>query len=107
MVPVKATLIFQRKFTLTCENGRIVSVFMDLYHLPEGHPRAFPEGYRFSWIAFDSVNESAQVLFDCHAPNGPHFHVDSDSNGKPFEWSSLEHAHELFFQKVRVRFCEF
>jgi hypothetical protein len=52
---------------------------MDLYKLPEGHPKSFPDGHRFSWIAFDSDDESMRVLFDCHHPKGPHFHVDNEA----------------------------
>ena len=104
---MKATLIFQRTFTLTCRTGRSISVFMDVFRLPEGHPESFPEGYRFSWIAYDSENEEARVLFDCHHPKGPHIHVDEDPAGTPFKWVSLESAYDLFFSKLREWFGDF
>ncbi len=103
----KATRIFSKQFELRCANDRTIVVFMDLYKLPNGHPLSFPEGYRFSWIAFDPSDETAKVLFDCHEPKGPHIHVDSDSTGVPFEWRSLDDAYAFFFAKVRQRFGEF
>ncbi len=104
---MKATLLLQRKFTLTCTNGKAIAVFMDVFRLPDGYPDSFPEGYRFSWIAYDSEDESARVLFDCHHPKGPHIHLDVDPTGTPFEWKSLESAYDLFFQKLRERFGDF
>jgi hypothetical protein len=104
---VKALLLFERRFTLTCVGGRVVEVFMDLYQLPEGYSQAYPEGYRFSWIAFDSENPQARVLFDCHHPKGPHVHVDEDSDGESFEWTSLDEVYELFFEKLRERFGDY
>ena len=80
---------------------------MDVYRLPKGHPETFPDGYRFSWIAYDSEKETNRVLFDCHHPKGPHFHIDHDPEGQPFEWKSLEAAYDLFFEKIRERFGDF
>ena len=94
-------------FTLTCRTGRVVSVYMDVFKLPEGSSDGFPDGYRFSWIACDSENDSARILFDCHPPKGPHIHVDGDPDGEPFIWESLEVSYELFFERVRSRFGEF
>lgn len=80
---------------------------MDLYRLPRGHSKSFPEGYRFSWIAYDSEDVMARVLFDCHHPKGPHVHVDQDPSGKAVEWVSLESSYERFFKIVRDRFGDF
>ena len=104
---MKATQIFKRKFELTCDDGKTVVVFMDLYKLPNGYPGLFPEGYKFSWIAYNPNDESAKVLFDCHLPKGPHVHLDDDSDGEPFAWTTLDDAYEHFFAKVRERFGEF
>lgn len=82
-------------------------VVMDLYKLPEGHTKSFPEGYRFSWIAFDSDDDRERVLFDCHHPKGPHVHIDDDTDGKPFDWTTLDEAYELFFLTIRQRFGDF
>jgi hypothetical protein len=80
---------------------------MDLHKLPEGHSENFPEGYKFSWIAFDPNRESERVLFDCHFPKGPHFHIDDEVEGEPFKWTSLDAAYDLFFVKVKERFGRF
>jgi hypothetical protein len=104
---VKAARLFQRRFTLTCKDGRVLSVFMDLYRLPDGSFGTFPEGYRFSWIAYASDDEELRVLFDCHPPKGPHFHVDGELRGQPFHWTTLDAAYELFFAKVREHFGDF
>jgi len=102
-----ARRIFKRRFNLRCLSGRLIAVVMDLYKLPDVHPKSFPEGYRFSWIAFDSDNEDSRVLFDCHAPKGPHMHIDRDQNGEPFEWTTLDKVYDLFFQTVRKQFGDF
>jgi hypothetical protein len=104
---VKATEIFKRQFEVTCKGGKTVVVFMDLYKLPKGYPKSFPEGYKFSWIAYDPDDESAKVLFDCHPPKGPHVHVDNDKDGEAFDWKNLDDAYELFFAKVREKFGDF
>lgn len=80
---------------------------MDLFRLTEEDPaQTHPEGYRFSWIAFDRESPEKRVLFDCHPPKGPHFHLDEDREGVPFEWTSLAAAIEFFRQKVREHFGE-
>lgn len=102
----KATKLLSRRFEIRCQKERQIVVFMDLYLLPDGHSEIFPEGYKFSWIAFDPDHETERVLFDCHSPKGPHVHIDGDS-GEPFKWSTLEAAYEHFFAKIRERFGEF
>lgn len=100
----KAIKIFSRRFKITCKNREMVVVFMDLYKLADDRAGVSPEGYRFSWIAFDPEDESTRVLFDCHPPKGPHIHVDGDREGTPFEWRSLDEAQALFFEKVAEKF---
>jgi hypothetical protein len=103
----KAARIFKRRFNLKCLSGRLLVVVMDLYRLPDGHPKSFPEGYRFSWIAFDPDEEGARVLFDCHHPKGPHVHLDDDQEGEPIEWTTVDEAYVLFFDTIRERFGDF
>ncbi len=79
---------------------------MDLFQIPEPERKNYPEGYRFSWIAFDAEDPEERVLFDCHPPKGPHIHVD----GEPeflFKWKSLEQSEALFFEKVQEKFGAF
>ena len=104
---IKAMKIFSRRFEIRCKSEQHIVIFMDLYQLPGGYPDTFPEGYKFSWIAFDPEDETKRVLFDCHPPKGPHAHIDEDGDGEPFSWVSLEAAYEFFFDKVRERFGEF
>lgn len=79
---------------------------MDLYAIPEPDRSQYPDGYRFSWIAFDVDNPDCRVLFDCHPPKGPHIHVD----GQPevlVHWVSIENTEEEFFKKVQDHFGHF
>jgi hypothetical protein len=80
---VEAELLFERKFEITTKAGLPVVIFMDLYKLPKGAKKDYPEGYKFSWIAFDSENEAKRVLFDCHTKKGPHLHLDGDKKVSP------------------------
>jgi len=77
---------------------------MDLYELPAGRAKSSDVPYRFSWIAFDKEYPEQRVLFDCHPPKGPHFHVDGDDEGQSFKWTSIEDAIALFENKVTKRF---
>lgn len=78
---------------------------MDLFRLAEAKA-GFPDGYRFSWIAFDSDNPASRVLFDCHPPKGPHIHIDGDKDGLPYEWNGLEEAERFFRRKLKEHFGE-
>ena len=104
---MKPELIFRRRFVLTCRSGKVILVYMDVFKLPDSSSKMVSEGYRFSWIAYDSENEAARVLFDNHPPKGPHSHIDGDLEGKPFKWKSLDASYERFFEKVRDRFGDF
>jgi hypothetical protein len=101
-----ATRIFEEKWSVYTVDRKEVTIFMDLYQLPPPHDPSFPEGYKFSWIAFDPSQPENRVLFDCHPPKGPHLHVDSDTAGAPFDWKSLDQAIAFFYSKIRDRFGE-
>jgi hypothetical protein len=101
---MNAILLFQLNQGLSTQNGIELEIRMDLYRIQGGEGKKFPEGFKFSWIAFDQYDSSAKVLFDCHPPKGPHFHMDDDKEGVPFQWESLEKALELFWEKVEDRF---
>ena len=73
---------------------------MSLHFIEGKQAKDYPEGYKFSWIAFSGEDPSIRVLFDCHPPKGPHAHFDADQEGKPFEWESLESAQHLFMNSV-------
>ncbi len=103
----KATRVFSRRFQIKCKDEQLAVVFMDLYKLPEGAPDLFPEGYKFSWIAFDPDHEDHRVLLDCHPPKGPHINIDGDADGETFDWITLEAAYEFFFAKIKELFGEF
>ncbi len=99
---MKATLVFEGRRLFKTETGRTVVVEMDLYELNDPNPH-FP--YRFSWIAFDQESPEERVLFDCHPPKKPHFHL-SDGNEETFEWTSFADGVALFQKKTRERFGE-
>ena len=100
-------LIYRNKYAIACENERSVTIYMDLFHVSGGHEKGLPEGYKFSWIAFDLLEPGPRILFDSHAPKGPHLHVDSDPVGVPYQWVSLDEAEKFFFDKVQERFGKF
>lgn len=81
-------------------------VAMDLYKLPS-EAEGYPEGYKFSWIAFDPEEPSNRVLFDSHPPKGPHIHIDEEKIGVPYEWKGLDEAQTFFEAKIQERFGDF
>ena len=101
-----SALIFQVNRSLFTKNAFELEIRMDIFKIEEPEGAQFPDGYRFSWIAFDRYDPMKRVLFDCHPPKGPHLHVDQDKEGIPFQWENLEKAIELFWQKVWDRFGE-
>ena len=80
-------------------------ISMDLFELPQTSKKTKPQ-FRFSWIAFDQENPVKRVLFDSHPRKGPHFHIDGETEGQPFTWSSVPKAIELFQQKIQEHFGE-
>ncbi len=101
-----STLIFLEQMSFLTTKGFEVEVRMDLYKIDGPHSVNFPEGYRFGWIAYDRYNRSNRILFDCHPPKGPHFHVGDDKVGISFQWESLPKAMDFFWQKVWEHFGE-
>lgn len=101
---MKAELVFKRKFAVTTRAGRRIVVFADLYRLPKPEKKSGAEKFKFSWIAFDSENESRRVLMDCHEPKGPHIHFDDDKDGQVFRWTGIDAAWVMFFDTIRSHF---
>lgn len=98
---MKAVLLFESHQLFTTLRGETVEIYMDLYKILSQNTE---DAYRFSWIAFDPNNPTKRVLFDSHPPKGPHFHLDNDTDGKPFVWVSIEDAIRLFREKVSEYF---
>jgi hypothetical protein len=103
---MKASLIFQTKFTRTLASGKVLTVFMDLYQLPlkRGQQARFPSGYKFSWIAFDAEAPGKKVLFDCHKDKGAHIHFDEKELDREVNVSSVDEAEKLFYELIAERF---
>ena len=101
---MKAMCLFDEKFEMAREDGRVIVVCMDLYKVPEGETTGLPNGYRFSWIAYDPDKTQNRVLFDCHSPKGPHFHLDDEKEGTPYHWVGLVEAERYFFEVVEGHF---
>lgn len=102
---MKASLIYDFEYTVNLPDNRKLTVSMDLYRIDAIEaPLDYPEGYKFSWIAFNPDNNLERVLVDCHKGKGPHFHIDEEGQGISFEWTSLDDAMELFAKKVKDRF---
>lgn len=103
---MSAQLVFRFRGILTTHLGIRVVLYMDLFKISPPHDPCFPEGYKFSWIAFDEENPENRVLFDCHSPKGPHVHIDSDPVGSSYTWVSLKEARLFFYSKAVERFGE-
>ena len=102
---MKATLVFHTKVVITVTGQRSISVEMDLYKLPSAQG-GYPDGYKFSWIAFDPNEPLERILFDIHPPKGPHLHIDGDPVGTPYVWLGLSEAEEFFVSQTEARFGE-
>jgi hypothetical protein len=103
---MKASLIFQNKFTRALASGKVLVVFMDLYQLPvkRGRPAKFPSDFKFSWIAFDSEMPTNRVLLDCHKDKGAHIHFDAQELDREVVVSSVDEAEKLFYELIAERF---
>ena len=101
---MKATLIDKRSFVVISKRDVAIIVKMDLYQIHGDEAKKHPQGFRFSWIAFNPAAPQKKVLFDSHPPKGPHFHIDDDPEGQSFEWLSLTHTEKLFFEKIAHHF---
>lgn len=101
-----AKLIYRRRVTRRTLENQEIRIVMDLYEIPEPERAKYPEGFRFSWIAFDVENPEQRVLFDCHPPKGPHFHVNNEPEIQ-IQWVSLEKTEALFFEKVQASLGNF
>jgi len=101
---MKAKLIDRRRFVVFDRSGRAVQIVMDLFKIQGRDARKHPDGFRFSWIAFDPEQPACRVLFDSHSPKGPHFHIDDDEVGVPLEWISLEVSYRAFYRAVAQHF---
>ena len=101
---MKAVLLQKSKTTITVGSGRTIAIYVDTFQLRGAKDSSSWQAYRFSWIAFDPDESDAKVLFDCHEPKGPHWHIDGDKVGHPFAWKGLKEAEDLFFEKVEERF---
>ena len=89
---------------MTVASGRTIAIYVDTFRLRGAKDPSSWEAYRFSWIAFDPDETGARVLFDCHKPKGPHWHIDEDEVGQPFTWKGLKEAEDFFLEKVEEKF---
>lgn len=101
---MKAKLVDRRRFVVFSRSGKAVQIVMDLYKIQGRDAAKHPDGFRFSWIAFDPEEPGRRVLFDSHPPKGPHFHIDGDKVGVTEAWESLDAAYGKFFKAVARHF---
>lgn len=105
---MKPVLVHYWEETIITSQGYEISLRMRLWQFPNVSSKDFPQGYKFSWIAFNVINPQQEfVLFDNHHGKPPHYHIDSKKNYAFFTWISREKAEKLFFQKVQERFGYF
>lgn len=80
---VKAKLIHKSKQVL---NSGLIRE-MVIWRVPVCHN--YPEGIKFRFVIADQVWRKVLILFDNHAPKGPHWH-DSVGNEYRYEFLSME-----------------
>lgn len=100
-----ATLIFEERNTHTLKNGRMVTVFMDLWSIDPPEPDLLESRFKLSWIAFDESDPNKRVLMDCHKPIGLHLHVDTGPQ-IPVSARTLDEAYAFFRSKITEYFGE-
>ena len=95
---------YHRRDEFRMSSGKKIFIEVKLVKLSIAKPE-FPQGYKFSWIAFNRDYPNERVLFDNHRGKKPHYHV----NGKQvfFTWKSRQHAEQLFYQKIIEKFGHF
>ena len=106
---MKPVLVHHWEETIITSQGQEISLRMRLWQFPSNLKLPeFPEGYKFSWIAFNVINPQQEfVLFDNHHGKPPHYHIDNKKKYTFFTWTSRKEAQKLFFQKVQERFGDF
>jgi hypothetical protein len=104
---MRATLIIHQKFELKSKNPEIgdVAVIVQVWKIPPPNDQSYPDGKRYSLVAFQSKKAGEKVLLDCHPPKGPHFHTE---NGDVFlPGLNYEEAFKIFWVKMEERFGPF
>lgn len=105
MYQVKATKIASRTATfLTKTTREQIRVHVEVWKIPYPEGEKFPDGLKFSIVAFCENNTSDSVIIDCHPPKGPHFHFEGKE--VQFKWEGLDEAEKLFWELVEKKFGE-
>jgi len=101
---MKATRIFSEKqvFESIVDPSLRVFVKVELFKIPEPEAQKYPEGIKFSLLAFRSDDPNQKILIDCHPPKGPHIHVREIE--KSFEWIDLDKTYALFWELIEKEF---
>ena len=103
---MESRLVFQREKTLETAAGHIIRIKMKLWQLSEPYGTEFPQGYKFSWIAYNVKNPQREyVLIDNHKGKELHYHIDDQEEF--FKWVSIDETEKLFLAKVQERFGYF
>jgi hypothetical protein len=103
MYQVKAKKIASRTATFLIKASKEqLRVHIEVWEIPYPESKKFPDGLKFSIVAFIENNTSDAVVVDCHPPKGPHFHFEGKET--QFEWKGLEEAEELFWDLVEKKF---
>lgn len=99
---MKATRIDHQILNFILSSGEGLVVILDVWKIPPPEDKKFPDGIKFSFLAFKSENPEERVLFDCHPPKGPHVHIGDIETD--IEWSGLEAVVETFWKMVEKKF---
>ena len=99
---MKAVRITYKKLNFILLSGEELFVILDVFKIPPPEDQNFPDGFKFSFLAFKEANPDDKVLLDCHPPKKPHYHEGDEE--VEFEWNGIEMAVELFWEKVEIKF---
>ncbi len=93
---------YQSLSFLTQNSNELLRVIIEVWkiHPPEGDN--YPDGMRFSIVAFLDSHPDDAIIVDCHPPKGPHFHIDGKE--EIFEWKDMNQTEELFWNLVEKKF---
>ncbi len=101
---MKAKLLFAIKRKLLAPNGHQFTLSMDLFEVHKHESKGLFKGrYKFSWIFFEDHNPMNRILLDCHAPLGPHLHIDQGPQIRLDE-ETLDDLLNTFRRAIQERF---
>lgn len=87
---------------VTANTGEALRVIIEVWKIPHPEGLKYPDGFRFSIVAFLESNTEDSLVLDCHPPKGPHYHLNGEE--KSFKWTGFDEAEALFWKVLEQKF---